>query len=71
MRNLIVPALVAASMALGGAAVAATASSPAPMKAHTAKAAANPKTAGCLKQWKAEKKHTQTRKAFLAACEKA
>jgi hypothetical protein len=69
MRNLIVPALVAASLAVGGVAVAAT--SPAPVKAHAMKAAPNPKAAGCLKQWKAEKKHTQTRKAFLAACEKA
>jgi hypothetical protein len=68
MRNLIVPALVAASLAIGGVAVAAT---PAPMKAHTTKAAPNPKAADCVKQWKAEKKHTQTRKVFLAACEKA
>jgi hypothetical protein len=69
MRNLIVPALVAASLAVGGVAVAAT--SPAPMKAHTTKAATNPKAAACVQQWKAEKKHSQTRKAFLAACEKA
>jgi hypothetical protein len=31
---------------------------------------ASAKHADCLKQWSAQKKHTQTRKAFLAACEK-
>jgi hypothetical protein len=70
MRNLIVPALLAASLAVGGVAVAAT-TTPAPAKAHTTTAAANPKAADCEKQWKAEKKHTETRKAFMAACEKA
>jgi hypothetical protein len=66
MRKLLVPALVALSLGAGSAALAA-----APMKAHATKTAANPKAADCVKQWKSQKTHSQTRKAFLAACEKA
>jgi len=62
MRKLLLPAALIASMALGAAGVAATAQ---------AKAAKSPKRADCVKQWKAEKTHTETRKAFLAACERA
>jgi len=58
MRKLFVPAALVISIAMGSAAFA-------------AKAPANPKHADCVKQWKAEKKHTETRKVFLAACEKA
>lgn len=64
MRKFFVPAALAAiAIAAGSAAVAAT--------APAAKPAVSPKHADCVKQWSAQKKHTQTRKAFLAACEKA
>ena len=61
MRKLFVPVALVMAIAAGGAASAAT--KPAP--------AVNSKHADCMKQWSAEKKHTQTRTAFLAACEKA
>lgn len=68
MRKFFVPAALAAiAIAAGSAAVAATA----PAAAPAAKPAVSPKHADCVKQWSAQKKHTQTRKAFLAACEKA
>jgi uncharacterized protein YceK len=38
------------------------------MAATKAKAHVDPKVAACTKEWKAEKKHTQTHKAFMAAC---
>jgi hypothetical protein len=63
MRKFVVPLLLIASVTAGSAAAATKAPAPAP--------AASAKAADCVKQWKAEKKHTQTRKAFLAACEKA
>lgn len=62
MRKLLVPAALVVAIAMGGAAAA---------SAHAAKHPANPKHADCVKQWSAEKKHTETRKAFLAACERA
>lgn len=65
MRKLLVPAALVISMAAGSAAFAATAPKPAKP------AASSTKTADCMKQWQAQKTHTQTRKAFLAACEKA
>ena len=46
-------------------------SSPAGTKPPAAKPAASAtasKSSNCAKQWKAEKTHTQTRKAFMAAC---
>jgi Ni/Co efflux regulator RcnB len=66
MRKLLLPLAIVA-IAAGPASMAMAATKPA-AKAHAA-AAANPKTADCEKQWKAEKKHSQTKKAFLAACE--
>jgi hypothetical protein len=69
MRKFLIPAALIVSLAGGSAALAAT--KPAPAPAAATKAAASPKAADCAKQWKAQKKHTQTRKAFLAACEKA
>lgn len=68
MRQILIPAMLAASIAVGGVAVAAT---PMVHKTAATQAAPNPKAGDCLKQWKAQKKHTQTRKVFLAACEKA
>jgi Ni/Co efflux regulator RcnB len=65
MRKLLL-SLAIVSIAAGPASMAMAATKPA--KPATA-AAANPKAADCEKQWKAEKKHTQTKKAFLAACE--
>jgi hypothetical protein len=64
MPKLFVPVALVMAIAAGGAASAAT--KPAP-----AAPAASAKHADCAKRWSAEKKHTQTRKAFLAACEKA
>lgn len=70
MRNLLIPALIACSLAAGPAAMAA-----APHKTATAAPAATKvdkaKQADCASQWKAQKKHTQTRKAFMDACLKA
>lgn len=68
MRKLLIPAALIVSLAGGSAALAATKPAPAPMAAA---APASSKANDCAKQWKAQKKHTQTRKAFLAACEKA
>lgn len=65
MRKLLVPAVLVVSMAAGSAAFAAT--TPKPAKP----AATATKSADCMKQWSAQKTHTQTKKAFLAACEKA
>ncbi len=59
MRKLLVPVALIMAIAAGGAASAGS------------KSTAKPKHAECVKQWTAEKKHTETRKAFLAACEKA
>lgn len=64
MRKLLVSAALVASMATGATAFAAT--TPKPVKA-----AASSTKASCMKQWAAQKKHTETKKAFLAACEKA
>jgi hypothetical protein len=65
MTKFLVPAAVALSLIVGSTAVAAT------KPAAPAPSAASAKAADCAKQWKAEKKHTQTHKAFMAACEKA
>ncbi|MFN3584552.1 PsiF family protein [Phenylobacterium sp.] len=63
MRKLIVSSVLLASLAAGTAAMAGTQAKPAaPDKA---------KAAACAQQWKAQKQHTQTRKAFMAACLKA
>jgi hypothetical protein len=67
MRKILLASILMASVA--GAAVAAD--KPAPKPTPAAASAKSAKTADCAKQWKAEKKHTQTRKAFMAACTKA
>jgi hypothetical protein len=69
MQKLLITSALALSLCAGGAFAAGTAK-PAAKPAAPAAAPANPKAADCAKQWKAEKKHSQTRKAFMAACEK-
>ena len=64
MHKLLISSALVLSLAGGATAFAATAPKPAP-------ATATSKAAACAKQWKAEKTHSQTRKAFMAACEKA
>ena len=66
MRNILISSALILSLAGGASAVAAT--KPAPAKTTPATSS---KTADCNKQWKAEKKHSQTKKAFMAACTKA
>jgi Ni/Co efflux regulator RcnB len=67
MRKLLVPTVLVLSMAIGSSALAAPkAAKPAP-----AAAATSSKASDCARQWTAQKKHTETRKAFLTACEKA
>ena len=68
MRKILISSALILSLAGGASAIAATkpAAKPAPAASATAD-----KTADCNKQWKAEKKHTQTHKAFMAACTKA
>jgi hypothetical protein len=68
MRKILISSALILSLAGGAQAMAAT--KPAP-KAKPAAAATDPKAADCAKQWSAEKKHSQTRKAFMAACTKA
>jgi hypothetical protein len=67
MRRILISSALILSLAGGASALAATK----PAVAKTAPVATSSKSADCAKQWKAEKKHTQTRKAFLAACAKA
>lgn len=72
MRNLIAPAALVLSLALGSAAFAATpapAAKPAAVKpAATAKMDANAKRAACETSWKTQKTHTGTEAAFVKAC---
>lgn len=69
MRKILISSALVLSLVGGASAMAATkAAAP---KAQPAATAATSKEADCAKQWKAEKKHTQTRKAFMAACTKA
>lgn len=67
MRKILLSSALILSLAGGSAAFAADKPAAKPAKA-TKMAASDPKAADCLKQWKAEKKHTQTRKAFMEAC---
>ena len=78
MRKILISSALILSLAGGASAMAATkpatTKAPAPAaatKAPATAAATDTKTADCAKQWKAEKKHTQTHKAFMAACTKA
>lgn len=84
MNKLIVTAAVVAGLVMGSSAFAAPAAStssatpaakPAmaatPAKPATPAAAAkpvDPKTAACEKEWKAQKKHKQSEKAYVKAC---
>ena len=71
MRNVLLSSVLILSLAGASSALAADAKAK-PMAAKPAAAAPDKaKMADCEKQWKAEKKHTQTRKAFMAACTKA
>lgn len=65
MRYLLVPAALALSLAAGSAAFATP-----PAKPAKPAATSSSKAADCMKQWRAQKTHTESRKAFLAACEK-
>ena len=67
MRKILISSAIVLSLATGGAAFAATKAS----KAAASAAPIDPKAADCAKQWKAEKKHSQKHKEFMAACEKA
>ena len=67
MRKILLSSAIVLSLVGGGAAFAG-AKAPA---AKSAVAASTSKASSCAKQWKAEKTHSQTRKAFMAACSKA
>ena len=69
MRTVLLSSALILSLATGSAALATT--KPATAKPAAASPADKAKSADCEKQWKAEKKHSQTRKAFMAACTKA
>lgn len=76
MRNLIAPAALTLSLVLAsGAAFAATTPAPAAAAkapaAHATKTASTDKMKACGAKWKAEAKHTATKKDFMASCEKA
>jgi hypothetical protein len=66
MRQFLLPSAIILSLAAAPMAMAATAAPKAAPSADT-----KAKTASCSQQWKAEKKHSQTRKAFMAACLKS
>jgi hypothetical protein len=68
MRKILISSALVLSLVGGASAMAATKPATKPAPAATA---TNSKASDCAKQWKAEKKHTQTRKAFMAACTKA
>ena len=68
MHKILIASALVLSLAGGSTALAATKAKVAPAPAASV---APSKSADCAKQWKAEKKHTQTRKAFMAACTKA
>lgn len=68
MRNVLISSALVLSLVGGASALAATKPAPAAKPAATATSS---KAADCAKQWKAEKTHSQTRKAFMAACAKA
>ncbi len=69
MRKILISSAILLSLAGGASAMAAT--KPAAKPAQSAASATSDKAKACAAQWKAEKTHTQTRKAFMAACTKA
>lgn len=66
MHKILIASALALSLCGGASAVAATKAAPKPQPV-----AVSSKDADCAKQWKAQKKHTETHKAFMAACTKA
>lgn len=68
MRKILISSAILLSLASGAGAMAATKPAAKPASAATASA---DKSKACAAQWKAEKTHSQTRKAFMAACTKA
>ncbi|HEY9234726.1 MULTISPECIES: hypothetical protein [Phenylobacterium] len=69
MRNLVAPAALVLSLALGSAALAATpASAPAKPAPATTKASMATKRAACEKSWASQKSHTGDKAAFVKAC---
>jgi hypothetical protein len=70
MRKILISSALVLSLAGAGSALAAAKPAAKPA-APAAASAQSGKAADCAKQWKAEKKHTQTRKAFMEACAKA
>jgi hypothetical protein len=71
MRNVLLSSVLILSLAGASSALAADKAKPMATKTAATAPADKAKVADCQKQWKAEKKHTQTRKAFMAACTKA
>jgi hypothetical protein len=68
MRKVLLSTVLMLSVAAAGSALAAEKAKPMATKTAAAAPADKAKTADCEKQWKAEKKHSQTRKAFMASC---
>jgi hypothetical protein len=68
MRRLVVPATLALLLAASGSVAAASQCAAA---AKTTAAQPKAKEVECVRQWRAQKKHAQIRKTFLAACQKA
>lgn len=66
MRKMLISSVLVLSLCGGASAMAATKAAPKP-----APAAATSKQADCAKQWKAQTSHTESKKAFMAACTKA
>lgn len=68
MRKLLLSSAIVLSL-VGGASAMASTKAPKPMSNAPSMTAS--KSSECARQWKAEKTHTQSRKAYLAACNKA
>ena len=66
MRTILLSSAIVLSLIGGASAMAATKAAPAAKPAATMS-----KHSSCAMQWKAETSHTQSHKAFMAACEKA
>jgi len=66
MHKILLSSVLVLSLAGGSAAMAAHKAAPAAKPSATAS-----KSSECARQWRAETSHTQKRKAFMAACNKA
>ncbi|NEX92609.1 hypothetical protein [Caulobacter sp. 17J65-9] len=71
MTKLLTSAAFVAALIAAPAAFAATSQPAAAPAKPSATSTAHAKKAECVKEWKAQKKHTQSEKEFLKACEKA